>query len=181
MCIRDRAKLARGDVAGALELLERGKELATENRERFQEIRGLEYIALAQLEANQDAAGALELARSATELARRMPMMVGIIYGLAITGLAHARRGEHAAAVAATTEAVALMRQQARPEGAEHIWYWHGLTLAGAGQLPAARAAFEQAAREIDANAARLRDPALKATYLGSKTARAVAAALGRG
>ena len=174
------AKLARGDLAGALELLERGKELATENRERFQEIRGLEYIALAQLEANHDAAGALELARSATELARRMPMMVGIIYGLAITGLAHARRGDHAAAVAATTEAIALMRQQARPEGAEHIWYWHGLTLAGAGQLPAARAAFEQAAREVDAKAARLRDPALKATYLGSKTARAVAAALGR-
>jgi hypothetical protein len=109
-----------------------------------------------------------------------MPMMVGIIYGLAITGLAHARRGEHAAAVTATTEAVALMQQQARPEGAEHIWYWHGLTLAGAGQLPAARAAFEHAEHEIAHKAARLRDPALKAAYLGSKTARAVAAALGR-
>jgi hypothetical protein len=49
------AKLARGDLAGALELLERGKELASENRERFQEIRGLEYIALAPARGRPDA------------------------------------------------------------------------------------------------------------------------------
>ena len=174
------AKLARGDLAGALELLERGRELASDNRERFQEIRGLEYIALAQLEANQPPAGALELARSATELARRMPMMVGIIYGLAISGLALARLGDHAAALAATAEAVALQEQQARPEGAEFIWYWRALTLAQAGQVAAARTAFERAAAEIATKAARLRDPALRAAYLGAKTARAVHAALGR-
>ena len=173
-------KLARGDLAGALELLERGKDLASEGRERFQEIRGLEYIALAQLEAGQSPAGALELARAATELARKMPMMVGIVYGLAVQGLALSRLGDHAAATAATAEAVALQAAQARPEGAEHILHWHALTLAAAGQLPAARAAFARAAAEIDAKAARLRDPALRAAYLGSKTARAVLAALGR-
>ncbi|MEZ4402519.1 MAG: protein kinase [Kofleriaceae bacterium] len=174
------AKLARGDLAGALDLLERGRELASSNRERFQEIRALEYIALAQLEAGQDAAGALELARSATELARKMPMMVGVIYGLAVSGLAHMRRADHAAAVAATTEAVALQDQQTRPEGHEHILYWHGLTLAAAGRVADAKAVFARAAAEIDAKAARLRDPALAAAYRSSKTPRAVAAALGR-
>ncbi|MBK9032465.1 MAG: tetratricopeptide repeat protein [Myxococcales bacterium] len=173
------AKLNQGDVAGALELLERGKDLASENRERFQEIRGLEYIALAQLEAGQAPAGALELARSATELARKMPMMVGVIHGLAISGLAQLRLGDHAAAIAATSEAVALLDRQARPEGAEHIWYWHALTLAGGGQRAQAQAALARAATEITAKAARLRDPALKAAYLASKTARAVAAARG--
>jgi tetratricopeptide (TPR) repeat protein len=124
--------------------------------------------------------GALELARSATELARKMPMMVGVIYGLAITGLAHARRGDHAAAVAATAEAVALMPSTARPEGAEHIWYWHGLTLAGAGRSCRPRAPRSSAPSRGRDQGRRLRDPALKAAYLGSKTARAVAAALGR-
>jgi tetratricopeptide (TPR) repeat protein len=173
------AKLARGDLAGALALLERGRELASENRERFQEIRGLEYIALAQLEAGQAPEGALELARSATELARRMPMMVGVIYGLAITGLALLRLGDHAGAVAATAEAVELQAQHSRPEGAEHIWYWHGLALAGAGRRSEARAALERAKAEVATKASRLRDPALRAAYLGTKTARAVAAALG--
>ena len=174
------AKLAKGELADALELLERGKDLASEGRERFQEIRGLEYIALGQLEAGQPPAGALELARAATELARKMPMVVGIVHGLAISGLALSRRGEHDAAIAATTEAVELQARQARPEGAEHILYWHALALAGAGKINAARAALERAATEINLKATRLRDPALRASYLGSKTARAVAAALGR-
>jgi len=174
------AKLARGDVAGALDLLERGKDLASEGRERFQEIRGLEYIALAQLEAGQSPTGALELARAATELARKMPMAVGIIYGLAAQGLAMSRLGDHAGAIAATTEAVAIQAAQSRPEGAEHVLHWHALTLAAAGRLPAARAAWQRAADEIAAKAARLRDPALKASYLASKTARAVRAALGQ-
>ena len=60
------------------------------------------------------------------------------------------------------------------------MWYWHALTLAGGGQVAAARAALERAEAEIATKAARLRDPALRASYLASKTARAVAAALGR-
>ncbi len=173
------AKLARGDAAAALELLERGRELATENRERFQEIRGLEYIALAHLEGGHPE-WSLELARSATELARKMPMMVGIIYGLAIAGRALSRMARHEEAVAATTEAVTIQDQQPRPEGAEHVCYWHGCVLAAAGQTAAAQAAFARADKEIELKASRLRDPDLRAIYLGSKTPKAVRAALGR-
>ncbi len=173
------AKLAKGDAAGALELLERGRELATENRERFQEIRGLEYIALAHLEGGHPE-WSLDLARSATELARKMPMIVGIIYGLAIAGRALSRLGRHQEAVAATTEAVALQDQQPRPEGAEHVLYWHACVLGAAGQTAAAQATFARADKEIEVKLARLRDPDLRAIYLASKTPRAVRAALGR-
>ena len=172
------AKLAKGDPAGALELLERGRELATENRERFQEIRGLEYIALAHLEGGHPE-WSLELARSATELARKMPMMVGIIYGLAIAGRALSRLGRHDEAVAATSEAIELQDQQPRPEGAEHVLYWHGCVLAAAGHTARGQAALRRALAEIDSKAARLRDPDLRASYLGAKTPRAVRAALG--
>ncbi|MBZ0237821.1 MAG: tetratricopeptide repeat protein, partial [Deltaproteobacteria bacterium] len=173
------AKLVRGDAAGALELLERGRELATENRERFQEIRGLEYIALAHLEGGHPE-WSLELARSATDLARKMPMMVGIIYGLAIAGRALSRLGRHDEAVAATSEAVTIQDQQPRPEGAEHVLYWHACVLGAAGQTVAAQAMFARAEKEIEVKAARLRDPDLRAIYLGSKTPKAVRAALGR-
>jgi len=171
-------KLARGDTAAALELLERGRELATENRERFQEIRGLEYIALAHLEGGHPE-WALELARSATELARKMPMMVGIIYGLTIAGLALSRLGRHDEAIAASAEAVALQDRQTRPEGAEHVLHWHALVLAAAGRTADAHAVLRRATAEIDAKAARLRDPDLRALYLASKTPKAVRAALG--
>ncbi|HUQ05122.1 MAG TPA: tetratricopeptide repeat protein, partial [Kofleriaceae bacterium] len=172
------AKLARGDAAGALELLERGRELATENRERFQEIRGLQYIALAHLDSNPE--WSLDLAKSATELARKMPMIVGITYGLAIAGRALSRLGRHDEAVAATTEAVAIQDQQPRPEGAEHVLYWHACVLGAAGQTSAAQAAFARSEKEIDIKAARLRDADLRSIYLGSKTPKAVRAALGR-
>ncbi len=173
------AKLARGDAAGALELLERGRELATENRERFQEIRGLEYIALAHLDGGHPE-WSLELARSATELAGKMPMIVGVIYGLAIQGRALSRLDQHDEAVAATTEAVALQDQQPRPEGAEHVLYWHGCVLTAAGETAAAQAAFARADKEIEIKTGRLRDPDLRAIYLASRTPKAVRAALGR-
>ncbi len=172
------AKLTRGDIAGALELLERGRELATENRERFQEIRGLEYIALCHLDSGHPE-WALDLSRSATELARKMPMLVGITYGLTVQALALSRMGRHAEAIAASGEAVALQAQHTRPEGAEHVLHWHALVLAAAGKPGEAHLSLRRAATEIDAKAARLRDPDLRATYLASKTPRAVRAALG--
>ncbi|HVV85833.1 MAG TPA: tetratricopeptide repeat protein, partial [Kofleriaceae bacterium] len=173
------AKLARGDHAAALALLERGRELATENRERFQEIRALEYIALGQLEAGQPPEGALELARSATELARRMPMAVGVIHGLAVQALALSRLGRHAEAVAAADLAAARVAEQTRPEGAEHLHHWHAQVLAAAGDVDGAAAAWRRAAAEIDAKSERLRDPALRAAYLASRTVTAVRRALG--
>jgi tetratricopeptide (TPR) repeat protein len=173
------AKLTRGDVAGALELLERGRELATENRERFQEIRGLEYIALAHLESGHPD-WALELARSATELARKMPMTVGITHGLSIQALALSRLGRHAEATPASGEAVELQATHTRPEGAEQVLHWHALVLAAAGRPGEAHLILRRAAAEIEAKAARLRDPDLRAIYLGSKTPKAIRAALGQ-
>jgi eukaryotic-like serine/threonine-protein kinase len=172
------AQLARGDARGGLALLERGLELATTHRERYQEIRALEYIALAQLEAGDPAEGALELARSATELARRMPMMIGVIYGLAAQALALARLGDHPAAVAASAEAVRLQDEQGRPEGAEHILFWHAQVCRAAGRADEAAAALRRAAAEVDVKAARLQDAELRRIYLGSRTPAGVRAAL---
>ncbi len=172
------AKLAGGDPVAGLALLERGRELASDNRERFQEIRALEYIALGQLDAGQPAEGALELARSATELAKKMPMVVGVIHGLAAQALALSRLGRHGEAVAAADESIALVLALSRPEGAEHLHHWHALVLAAAGDRAGARAAWQRASAELATKAGRLRDPALRAAYLSSRTATAVRAAL---
>ncbi len=165
------AKLGRGDARTGLDLLERGLELATANRERYQEIRALEYIAFGQLDAGDPPAGALELARSATELARRMPMIVGVIYGLAAQALALARLGLHDDALAASTEAVRLQDAQPRPEGAEHILYAHARVCAAAGRPDAALAAASRGQAELASKARRLQDEELRRLYLRSRTA----------
>jgi tetratricopeptide (TPR) repeat protein len=159
-------KLTRAAHEAAMALFERGLELATAGRERYQEIRALEYIAYAQLESGQPPEGALELARSATELARKMPMMVGIIHGLAFQALALAKLGRHAEAVVASREAVRLLDAETRPEGAEHILHWHARVLAAAGRTDEAAAITTRARAEIDAKAARLADPELRRVYL---------------
>jgi tetratricopeptide (TPR) repeat protein len=162
-------KLQRRSYIPALELLEKGLAFATENRERYQEIRALEYIALGQLLAGHPAEGALELARSATELARKMPMLVGIMYGLSFQGLALSRMGLHDDAVAATAEAVRILGEQRRPEGAEHIHRWNADVLKAAGRRDDAQAARAAAKAAVEAKATRLRDPTLKASFLASR------------
>jgi tetratricopeptide (TPR) repeat protein len=161
-------KLARRDPDAAMSLFERGLELASAGRERYQEIRALEYIAYAQLESGRPPDGALELARSATELARKMPMMVGIIHGLAFQALALAKLGRHTDAVAASREAVRLLDAESRPEGAEHILGWHARVLAAAGKADEADAIRARARAEIDAKAARLADAELRRSYLAA-------------
>jgi serine/threonine protein kinase/predicted ATPase len=163
------AKLQQKQFAEGLELLEKGLGFATENRERYQEIRALEYIALGQLLAGQPPEGALDLARSATDLARKMPMLVGVMYGLSFQALALSKMGMHDDAVAATAEAVTLLDEQSRPEGAEHILRWHGDVLAAAGKSAEAAAARARTRKAIDSKAARLRDPNLKACFLASR------------
>jgi tetratricopeptide (TPR) repeat protein len=162
------AKMQAGHGKAALALFERGRALATENRDRYQEIRALEYIALAHLTVGNPADAALEIARSATEWARKMPMLVGIIHGLAFQGLALSRLGRHAEAVACVDEAVQRL-EGARPEGAEHIHRWRAEVLAAAGHIDAARAALERATAEVDAKAAKLHDPELRALFLASR------------
>ena len=161
-------KLQRGDTKGALEMFERGLSLATENRERYQEVRALEYIALAHLAVGDPPEAALEMAKSATEWARKMPMLVGIIYGLAFQGLALSKLGRHDDAIAAIDEAVTL-HEGARSEGAEHLHRWRAEILVAAGKPTEARAASNRAAAEVEAKAAKLRDPELRKHYLASR------------
>jgi eukaryotic-like serine/threonine-protein kinase len=161
-------KLQKGDTRGAREMFEKGLNLATENRERYQEVRALQYIALAHLNAGDPAEAALEMAKSSTEWARKMPMMVGIIYGLTFQALALSKLGRHDEAVAATDEAIALL-DTTRTDGVEHIYRWRATVLTAAGKTEAARAAEAKAAAEVNAKARRLRDPELRKTFLASR------------
>jgi serine/threonine protein kinase/predicted ATPase len=161
-------KMQRGDVQGALAMFERGLSLATENRERYQEVRALEYIALAHLAVGDPPEAALEMARSATEWARKMPMLVGIVYGLAFQGLALSKLGRHDEAIAAIDESIAVL-EGARPEGTEHVHRWRAEILTAAGRTEEARAATRRAAAEVEAKAAKLRDPELRKHFLASR------------
>ncbi|MEJ7598890.1 MAG: tetratricopeptide repeat protein, partial [Kofleriaceae bacterium] len=161
-------KMQRGEIKAALALFERGLTLATENRERYQEVRALEYIALAHLTVGDPPEAAYEMARSATEWARKMPMLVGIIYGLAFQGLALSRLGRHDDAVAALDEAVKLL-EGARPEGAEKLHRWRAEVLTAAGRTAEARLASQRASAEVEAKALKLRDPELRKHFLASR------------
>ncbi len=161
-------KLQRKDVRGARELFEKGLSLATENRERYQEVRALQYIALAQLTAGEPPEAALEMARSSTEWARKMPMMVGIIYGLTFQALALSRLGRHDEAIVASDEAISLL-DNTRTDGLEHLFRWRAAVFAAAGQVEAARAAEAKATAEVEAKARKLRDPELRKHFLASR------------
>jgi tetratricopeptide (TPR) repeat protein len=161
-------KLQRGDVPAAVLLFEKGLNLATENRERYQEVRALQYIALAHLTAGDPPETALEMAKSSTEWARKMPMMVGIIYGLTFQALALSRLGRHDEAIAASDEAISLL-DSTRTDGVEHIFRWRAQVFAAAGKLDAARAAEAKASAEVDTKAQRLRDPELRKHFLASR------------
>jgi serine/threonine protein kinase/tetratricopeptide (TPR) repeat protein len=164
-------KLARGQAKLALEACERGLALATENRDRYQEIRAMQYTALAHLALGNPAEAALELSRASTDWARKMPMHVGILYGLAIQALALSRLGRHTEALAVIADAVARL-DAARPDAIEHILRWHAEVLAAAGQTEAARAAIERAQRDAEAKADKLRDPELRKTFIASRRSR---------
>jgi predicted ATPase len=161
-------KLQRGEHDEARQLFERGLALATEHRERYQEVRALQYIALAHLASGGAPELALEMAKSSTEWARKMPMMVGIIYGLTFQGLALSRMGRHDEAISLTDEAATLL-ETTRTDGVEHLLRWRAEILAAGGRADSARAAVARAAAEIEAKAGRLRDPDLRKQYLASR------------
>ena len=161
-------KMQRGDTRAARELFERGLSLATENRERYQEVRALQYIALAHLAAGDPPEAALEMARSSTEWARKMPMLVGIIYGLSFQAMALSRMGRHDEAMKASDEAIAML-DGARTDGLEHIFRWRAEVLTSAGRHDDAKAALARAAAEVDTKAQKLRDPELRKHYLASR------------
>src|SRR5262249_19316935 len=119
-------KMQRGDTPGARALFEKGLAVAIENRERYQEVRATQYIALAHLAGGDPPEAALEMARSSTEWARKIPMAVGVLYGLTFQALALSKLGRHAEAVAASNEAIALVDVAGlgRIDGVEHIFRW---------------------------------------------------------
>ncbi|MDB4954331.1 MAG: serine/threonine protein kinase with repeat [Myxococcales bacterium] len=161
-------KMQRGDTKSALQMFERGLTLATENRERYQEVRALQYIALATLQSGEPPEAALEMARSSTEWARKMPMMVGIIYGLTFQAMALSRLGKHAEAIVASDEAIKLL-DETRTDGVEHVMRWRAEVLAGAGKAEAAKAALARANTEIETKALKLRDPEMRKQFLASR------------
>lgn len=162
-------RLRQGDLAGALAHFERGLALATENRERYQEIRALQYIALAQAKSEDSAENALELARSSIELARKVPMAVGVIYGLTFQALALSTLGRHDEALAVSDEAGALLGDAVRPEGVELLLRWRAQVLRAAGQREVADAVDHLATEEITSKAGRIRDLTLRTLYLTSR------------
>jgi tetratricopeptide (TPR) repeat protein len=161
-------KMQRGDTRAALDLFEKGLNLATENRERYQEVRALQYIALAHLTKGDPPEAALEMAKSSTEWARKMPMAVGIIYGLTFQALALSRMGRHDEAIQLSDEAVTLL-EGSRTDGIEHIYRWRASIFAAAGKPEAARASEARAAAEVETKAQRLRDPELRKHFLASR------------
>ncbi|HPH66464.1 MAG TPA: protein kinase [Kofleriaceae bacterium] len=161
-------KLQRRDLDGAIALLERGLHLAIENRERYQEIRALEYLALAHTEADR-AEVALELASSATELAKKMPMIVGVIYGQMFSALALSGLGRHQEAVVAAAAAMQSALEAARPEGNENLLRWQGRVLRAAGNVAAAADCSAQAEQEIARKAERIADDVLRQHYIASR------------
>jgi tetratricopeptide (TPR) repeat protein len=171
--------LKRGDVPRARSSFERGLELATRNRSRYQEIRGLVYLAMAQLKGGEPADGALELARSATRLAHAAPMPVGEIYGIAVESLALAALGKSIEAADRAGDAVKLLDATKDPEGADEILYIHATLARAAGYNAQANASLQRAHQEIQSKARRLRDTALRSRYLASPPARDILRDLG--
>jgi eukaryotic-like serine/threonine-protein kinase len=161
-------KLQRQELDAAIEQLERGLHLAIENRERYQEIRALEYLALAHTESGRPEV-ALELATSATELARKMPMIVGVIYGQMFAALALSALHRHDEAIASAASAMVAAEQAARPEGAENLLRWQSRVLRAAGHIDEAASCSVRASQEIARKAERIEDATLRQHFVSSR------------
>lgn len=165
--------LQRRELERARANLTRGLKLARTHEDRYQEIRALALLAMAQLVdgAHQNA---LELARRTIEVAEKMPMPVGQIYGLSVRGLALARMGTMDDAVASSSAAVTLLMEQNRPERAEEILYYHATICEQAGEIAAAGKAIAAAYRELSDKMSRLHDQQLASTYRASHIPQAI-------
>lgn len=161
-------KMHRGDPRSALGLFERGLSLATDSRERYQEVRALAYSALAHIVVGNPPESALEMARSATEWARKMPMRAGILYGLSFQALALSRLGRHEEAVRAANEALSIL-DEGKTDGVERILRWRAEVMAAAGNLGEASAALTRARAEVVAKAEKMQNPELRKHFLASR------------
>jgi len=78
------------------------------------------------------------------------------------------RLGRHDEAVLASDEAAELLAKT-RTDGVEHVLRWRAEVMTAAGKTEAAQKALSRAAAEVNAKAAKLRDPELKKMYLASR------------
>src|SRR5207245_5526552 len=101
---RAQVALSEGQLVEAQRDLERGLELASETRNRYQEIRALVYLAFCRLDRGDSPDGAFELAQSATRLAREAEIANGEVYGLCAEALSLARAERHQEALARSTQ-----------------------------------------------------------------------------
>jgi tetratricopeptide (TPR) repeat protein len=161
----------------AAELLERGLELASETRNRYQEIRALVYLAFTRLQLGDPAEGALALAESAARLAREAEIANGQAYALCAEARALAQAGRPAEALARSTEAVALFDSGRDVDSPEEILFLHARTAAAAGAVEVERDALRRAHTEVLRKARRLRDSGWRARYLAAPPARDIVAA----
>ena len=163
----------RRDLKRARTTLARGLGLARDQEERYQEIRALVLSAMVQVEAGQ-LENALALASYGIKMAERMPMPVGQMFGLAVKGLALGGMGRMDEAVESSTAAVALLREQSRPESAEEILYYHAFLCEQAGHIGRAGTAITEAYRALIGKMSGLQDAELAATYRASRIPQAI-------
>ena len=159
-------------VVDAARALERGFELASETRNRYQEIRGLVYLAFCKLDSGEPFEGPLELARSATRLAREAEIANGEAYGLCAEATALHLAGRHQEALEQATRAVQLVDSGRDVDGPEEILYIQSKVAKSASRTDVQRAALRRAFVEVQRKARRLRDPAWRGRYLEAPPAR---------
>jgi predicted ATPase len=165
----------------AAPLLERGLELASATRNRYQEIRALVYLAFTNLLSGEPpekvVSGSLELAQSATRLAREAEIANGEAYGLSAEALAWEHAGRPDEAQKRSAQAVALVDSGRDVDCPEDILFIHARVSKHAGDEAAWRSALRRAFVEVQRKARRLHDAAWRARYLGAPPARDIVAA----
>ena len=167
---------SRRKVSDAAKSLERGFELASETRNRYQEIRALVYLAFCRLDRGDSPDGAFELAQSATRLAREAEIANGEVYGLCAEALALRRAERTQEALARSTQAVALFESGRDVDSPEEVLFIHARTAYAAGAESVAREALRRAHAEVQRKARRLRDAGWRARYLAAPPARDIIA-----
>jgi tetratricopeptide (TPR) repeat protein len=171
--------LKRGDLPRARRAFEKGHTQAAQGKNRYQEIRGLVYLALASVGGGDPPERALALAREATDLAGKARIPIGQMYGFIAQGLALGDLGRHAESVDVGRRAVELLEGSHAPEGAEEILYHYGRILLAAGRKDDAGATLRRARERLLAKARRIKDPTLRARFLAASPARDILAEVG--
>jgi tetratricopeptide (TPR) repeat protein len=170
------AYLKRAESGRAKKTLERGLQLAREQKNRYQEIRGLIYLAIAKLRSGDAPDETVELAKTARDLAHQAPLPIGEIYALTAWGMGLARLGRPVEAADRTAEAVRLLDSSRSTEGSEEILHIHARLSRAAGRESEATRALTRAHEELQSKARRLRDPALRAQFLAASPAKEILA-----